>query len=1185
MNNNNIESLNDLNGIINNDILEKLRLKHKNSGDENYLTELQQKVFSNDDFWENSKNIIIRGQTSSGKTMIAEIASAWFGAKEYLDMPNEQNNIIYLVPLRAMVAEKRTEFKDIFEESLGWRVYASSSDYQDHDEDIVEGRFKIAIMVYEKFFALLAQNNSFVSSCSLIIVDELQMLGVEDRGAKLEIALTKIGIVNPTCKIIGLTTLQCDTLFVRAWLNAAEIECDQRPKALHEYIVWPDREKSDDGENIEKQSDLKFYYYVRCEKSAEKKLEGEGDSNGKNNLDHDEPKVLDNTPIMIDFKRNHFERLLVPNLVESILKKKEENKTIKMLIFVNNKKGVEEVAKQLAEYLSKNRRARKNIDLQNDERMVNLYDSEENIDIFLDKILPYGVAYHHGGLSRSMRDFVEEEFRKSEGYINIVVATETLAIGVNMPADVVILAGVNLPRGGNRKNIMNSSEYKNCIGRAGRLGIEASECGESYLIATSKSQANDYWEKYIKAKPIKIMSYMLKFSDIQKAPYMLNLVQYAAVKTAGGLIKIEDYEKNANKIFYHYCIDENRKRVIQGEKIQYSEKLSPMYREQIEVLESANMLTIFPGNMFEISTFGENLARYALSIGTLTLIDNIIRRYIIQTDGRTKELLSKSIDEGVSDDFQGREEKHYLRRYFDKYFLDILFDLCTCDEANKDLDENTDNSYVDKAIAYLMKNRSMLMADGSLMRILEKYESEYMELPNQRKGKALEKAILLYEWSQGTEVRIIRKKTGLSYVNAGDLDRLADVVAYLWEAMACGFRRSVSKRHTMNLAKKSGIIKYGVPQDIVLLASRKVPYLSRNQLMRLRKEAEENHMDPISYARNMRNIEKTYIPKNIFKRLSKELQLYYNDDGLIYDNEYLKKKELIDDDCKKILDDYEEEQQLNSKQIMRLLTKKLNDISIETCIDHAKIETEREEIRVYPISKDTSIDWINSVCNRLENAKKDTSKTIIPVFLINNPITDLANISQISYEAFVRLYRYGLKKAGHIRTILDVLRSGCDLVDVKLAEKVIDEYGNSTDKDLAGEVRTYLKNQDLPESIVIDNKGDKGMNVNFNNSTVYTPKMIENNYYTNDSKLYDFSELRNIIDKNCEDKVKSELHNEIKKMEDEISKGILKKDDKDKWLERIKSVAQIGAHAVTISNASWLQGFLLKIEEIFSNLP
>ena len=160
-----IEKLTDLktNYGINEKVIECLKEKHKIQGvGEEFLTELQKEVFSNSFFWDISKNLLIKGQTSSGKTLLAQIATAYFCGKEMDISGTARRKTIYLVPLRAMVNEKREEFKELFFETLEWRVYASSSDYQDHDEDITESNFEVAIIVYEKFFALLAQDNKII---------------------------------------------------------------------------------------------------------------------------------------------------------------------------------------------------------------------------------------------------------------------------------------------------------------------------------------------------------------------------------------------------------------------------------------------------------------------------------------------------------------------------------------------------------------------------------------------------------------------------------------------------------------------------------------------------------------------------------------------------------------------------------------------------------------------------------------------------------------------------------------------------------------------------------------------------------------------------------------------------------------------------------------------------------------
>ena len=80
-----IEKLSDLEKYyhINSSIISYLQTTHQEHGiGEEFLTELQKAVFSNEDFWDDSKNIIVQGRTSSGKTLVAQIAAPYFGGRE-----------------------------------------------------------------------------------------------------------------------------------------------------------------------------------------------------------------------------------------------------------------------------------------------------------------------------------------------------------------------------------------------------------------------------------------------------------------------------------------------------------------------------------------------------------------------------------------------------------------------------------------------------------------------------------------------------------------------------------------------------------------------------------------------------------------------------------------------------------------------------------------------------------------------------------------------------------------------------------------------------------------------------------------------------------------------------------------------------------------------------------------------
>ncbi len=91
-------------------IVEKWKGRHEKNNPQQpeKLTHLQETVFESPVFWdwETAKNIIVQGQTSSGKTLIGEVAAAH--CKFVKD-----KGVIYLVPFRAMVSEKWHEFEDV----------------------------------------------------------------------------------------------------------------------------------------------------------------------------------------------------------------------------------------------------------------------------------------------------------------------------------------------------------------------------------------------------------------------------------------------------------------------------------------------------------------------------------------------------------------------------------------------------------------------------------------------------------------------------------------------------------------------------------------------------------------------------------------------------------------------------------------------------------------------------------------------------------------------------------------------------------------------------------------------------------------------------------------------------------------------------------------------------------------
>jgi replicative superfamily II helicase len=117
-----------------------------------------------------------------------------------------------------------------------------------------------------------------------------------------------------------------------------------------------------------------------------------------------------------------------------------------------------------------------------------------------------GIAFHNANLNREERAVVEQSFRDPASPVRVLVATTTVAAGVNTPASTVILVEQDFPSEGGRP--FTVAEYKNMAGRAGRLGFDRGgrgEEGRAILYAYTSEQSRQLFERYVKgqAEPIR----------------------------------------------------------------------------------------------------------------------------------------------------------------------------------------------------------------------------------------------------------------------------------------------------------------------------------------------------------------------------------------------------------------------------------------------------------------------------------------------------------------------------------------------------------------------------------------------------------------------------------------------------------------------------------------------------------
>jgi ATP-dependent RNA helicase HelY len=179
-------------------------------------------------------------------------------------------------------------------------------------------------------------------------------------------------------------------------------------------------------------------------------------------------------------RRIHGKRARIPLRTE-VIDRLDAEAMLPCIYFIFSRRGCDDAVRQC---LSANIRLtsadeRTAISTRAEARIADLTDAELDVLGYDDWIagLTNGIAPHHAGMIPPFKETVEELFK--EGLIKVVFATETLALGINMPARTVVIESLTKFTG-EKHEIMTPGEYTQLSGRAGRRGID--EIGHSVVL-------------------------------------------------------------------------------------------------------------------------------------------------------------------------------------------------------------------------------------------------------------------------------------------------------------------------------------------------------------------------------------------------------------------------------------------------------------------------------------------------------------------------------------------------------------------------------------------------------------------------------------------------------------------------------------------------------------------------------
>ncbi|MEM3736545.1 MAG: DEAD/DEAH box helicase [Candidatus Bathyarchaeia archaeon] len=387
------------------------------------------------------RNLVLASPTASGKTLIAELCAL----KHILE---KDGKVLYLTPLRALASEKFDDFRKYtrLRKANGdpIRIAISTGDYDSSDSYLA--KYDLIIATNEKVESLIRHRAYWVGDVSLVVADEVHLLQDSDRGPTLEVALARLKHINPSLHILALSATVRNAEEVAEWLGGDCVKTDWRPIPLREGVLIHDQIFYKDGGSVK----ITRFHPNQALNLAVKTVKEGGQA-----------------------------LIFAETRKAAMTLAQKGSSAIKELLSPSQKRSLAAISEEILEVSERTR-----------------------LSELIAELVRGGVAVHHAGIHHRHRKILEDYFRR--GVIKLLVATPTLAAGVNLPARAVIINSYLRYEPGYGRVEIPTFEYKQMAGRAGRPKYD--EFGEAILIAKTFDEQESLMEAYICAEPEKIQS-------------------------------------------------------------------------------------------------------------------------------------------------------------------------------------------------------------------------------------------------------------------------------------------------------------------------------------------------------------------------------------------------------------------------------------------------------------------------------------------------------------------------------------------------------------------------------------------------------------------------------------------------------------------------------------------------------
>ena len=388
---------------------------------------------------EDGHGVLVAAPTGAGKTIVGEFA-AFLAIKE-------GKKCFYTTPIKALSNQKYQDLCTIYgDENVGLLTGDTS----------FNSEAPIVIMTTEVLRNMLYAGSSTLRDLKYVVMDEVHYLADKFRGAVWEEILIHL---PESIQVASLSATVSNAEEFGDWLQTVRgdtkvIVSEIRPVPLYQHVLFGNRLLDlfvDQGKvNPE---------ILRLERESYKqvRVHAGGNNGGKKNW-HERSKL---TPTINAISR--------PEVIDKL----DREGLLPAITFIFSRKACDAAVHQCLTAGIRLTTAEERSEIRAVIHRATKGIPEEDLFVLgfheWSEALERGIAAHHAGLIPTFKEVIEELFQR--GFVKAVFATETLALGINMPAKTVVLEKLTKWNGESHVAV-TPGEYTQLTGRAGRRGID-----------------------------------------------------------------------------------------------------------------------------------------------------------------------------------------------------------------------------------------------------------------------------------------------------------------------------------------------------------------------------------------------------------------------------------------------------------------------------------------------------------------------------------------------------------------------------------------------------------------------------------------------------------------------------------------------------------------------------------------